>query len=224
MKRIFAGLAVLAAVSLTSSVASAASACSSLTLPANVMTTVLMTATGCDAGGLNFSNFNVSSVPGGMSVSLAGVTVSTGEVDLAFQIGGFSFILPSNPTPDLRLVYEVKGPSTGVNNLFGGSSGTTILETVCDSKGVSGGACVGTQLGQLLNGSPNSNPSITFASQTDIWIIKDIGVSAGFDGRVIVSDFTNGQVTSGVPEPMTLSMMGAGLLGLSIISRRRKKS
>ena len=29
---------------------------------------------------------------------------------------------------------------------------------------------------------------------------------------------------SGVPEPMTLSMMGIGLLGLGLISRRRKVS
>jgi len=225
MKRAFACFAVLAMVSLTSSVASAASACSSLALPVNVATSILMTSTGCDAGTLNFSNFAVTSTPGGMTVSLSNVTVVSGEADLSFQITSFSSA-PSTGA-NLRLVYEVKG-STNVNNLFAGSSGTTIMDTVCDSSGVIGGACKGTQIGQLSNGGP-----ISFATQTDIWVIQNISLPAGAPAgtRLLVSGFATGLVTqatqttsSAVPEPMTLSMIGAGLLGLSLISRRRKKS
>jgi hypothetical protein len=225
MKKLLACFAVFSAVGLMSSVASAATACSSLALPVNVSASVLMVGMpGCDAGGLNFSNFSVSSQPLGMTVSLSAVDTSVpGKVNLGFLVGGFNFTLPTNPTPDLQLVYEVKGPVNGVFNTFGGSNGTNIVETVCDSAGAFGGACKGTQLGQLVNGSPNGNPSISFGTQGDIWIIKDIGVSQGFTGNIGISGFANG-TTSGVPEPMTLSMMGAGLLGLSLISRRRKKS
>lgn len=230
MKKILACFAVLAAVGLTSSVASAATACTNYVPPTtagptNVMTSVLMTATGCDAGGLNFSLFNVSASPATMTVLLAGVNTSTpGEVDLQFQIGGFNFSLPTS-APDLRLSYKVTGLTTGVDNTFGGSAGTSILETVCDSAGINGGVCVHTPLGTILNGA-GGHGSVTFLTpQTEIWIIKDITIQSNYTGSsVLVSDFTNSHETSTVPEPMTLSMMGAGLLGLSLISRRRKKS
>ncbi len=225
-KLILSGIAfAFAAICLSSSTASAATACSALMLPANVTTTVLATSTGCDAGGLNFSNFSVSANPATMNVLLANVDVTSSSVNLGFQIGGFAFSLPTS-APDLRLSYEVKGTTTGVDNLFGGSPGTSLLEIVCDSKGIaSGTSCVDTPLGFILN-SGLQHGSLTFATpQTNIWIIKDITVQSNFTGTAVeVSDFTNSHATSTIPEPMTLSMMGAGLLGLSLMSRRRKKS
>ena len=131
------------------------------------------------------------------------------------------------PVPDLRITYEVSGPSTGVNNTFNAATpGVTIIETVCDSKGITagGGSCLGSSLGQIINNKFIGTQTLTFASlQSDIWIIKDItGSYFNTDGTIGISDFTNSSETSPVPEPMTLSMMGVGLLGLSLISRRKK--
>ena len=102
----------------------------------------------------------------------------------------------------------------------------TIFETVCDSKGVTagGGSCVDPSLGQIINTAFGGTQTLTFGSiQSDIWIIKDItGSYFGTNGTIGVSDLTNSHESSAVPEPMSLSMMGAGLLGLSLI--RRKKS
>ena len=230
MKKILACFAVLAAVSITSSVASAAALeCSTYVQPTtsgptNVMTSPLDTSTGCTAGGMTFSNFNVSAIPSTMSVSLSTVTLTSTGVNLGFQVGGFSFTLPTTPDPDLLLTYEVSGSNiTGVDNVFGGSDGTSILETVCDSAGITGNNCTDPRLGFILSG-PGGSGSLTFASQTSIYIIKDITVDSNFSGLVELSDFTNSTETSTVPEPMTLSMMGVGLLGLSLISRRRKKN
>ena len=225
MKRIFACFAVLAAVGLTSSVASAAPACMA---PANVQTTAYATATGCDVAvaGLNFSNFAISSIPtASMQVFVQSIVAGSTGVDLNFQIAGF---IVTAGSADLQIVYEVRGANiTSVDNTFGGGTGSGIVETVCDSAGVSGGVCArgGKVLGTLSNTITGGNVSVSFAPQTDIWIIKDI-TAALLPGMnsITVSGFTNSHETSGVPEPMTLSMMGAGLLGLSLISRRRKKS
>ncbi len=185
-------------------------------------------AVGCTANGLTFSNFTVQSLnPSNMTVGLS-ISAPAGAVNLDFQIAGFTATFPA-PPPDLRITYEVTGPSTGVNNIFNAATpGVTIFETVCDAKGISvgGGSCAGASLGQIINTAFSGNRTLTFGStQSDIWIIKDItGSYFGTNGTIGVSDLTNSSETSGVPEPMTLSMMGVGLLGLSLISRRRKKN
>ncbi len=158
-----------------------------------------------------------------MQVFLQSVASSAGGVNLGFQIAGFTLV---GGVADLQLVYEVTGSNiTGVDNTFGGTAGSSIAETVCDSAGAFGGACSGKTLASFSNTSAGGTATASFASQSTIWIIKDItaALSPGINS-ITVSGFTNSTETSGVPEPMTLSMMGVGLLGLSLISRRRKKS
>lgn len=185
-------------------------------------------AVGCSVGSLTFSNFEVHSLnPSNMTVGMS-ISAPAGAVDLDFQIAGFVATFPA-PPPDLRITYQVAGPSTGVNNTFNAATpGVTIIETVCDSKGITlgGGSCLGATLGQIINNSFSGTQTLTFASlQTDIYIIKDItGSYFGTNNTIGISDFTNSSETSPVPEPVTLSMMGAGLLGLGLISRRRKQN
>lgn len=230
MRKILACLVVLAAVGLTSSVASAGVvACDTLTSPppgANVMGSQLGVGDpGCIENGLTFSNFSVSSVPTGMQVFLQSAAPSGTGATLGFQIAGFTL---TSGVADLQLIYEVSGSNiTSVDNTFGGTAGSSIAETVCKGTAVPvGGSCAsGTYLTSFSNNIAGGTVSASFAAQNSIWIIKDItaALTPGLNS-ITVSGFANSTYSSGVPEPMTLSMMGVGLLGLGLISRRRKKS
>jgi len=209
MKKILACFALLAAVGLTSSVASAATACSS-----DIGDNVLVAGFSCSIGSLTFSNFNSN------SNSTQGVTIASATGSLVLSPN-----LPTNGSPsmgDIDLWFVVSGGITGVGASINGPSGAFVNETVCDSAGLaspaSGGICVNPRLAFITAFGGNPQVNATFASSNPVTIFKDIN-----DGGGAVSEVTQ-VYTSGVPEPMTLSTMGVGLLGLGLISRRRKKS
>lgn len=207
-------------VVMLASVAAAATACSS-NLGADV--TTLNAGGGCTVSILTFSNFAVGLAGGAgpAQVFLSGVN------DPGVGGSGLNF----NPnlglghlTTDIHFVFEVTANS-GLIDIISeylanngiGSGG--IGERICDSAGVSlGGTCTGTQIATLtaLSGQTNST---TFAGQKSLWIWKDITIS---DPAVDHNSSFDQNFGSTVPEPMTLSMMGLGLLGLGLISRHRK--
>ncbi len=63
-----------------------------------------------------------------------------------------------------------------------------------------------------------------FTSQFTGVSLATLITEAGAPGGITDSTSATFSPVSGVPEPMTLSMMGVGLLGLGLISRRRKQS
>lgn len=211
MKKILPCLAILAAVSFSGSVAKAATACS---VGANVLTAGFS----CSVGGLTFSNFTSTN-----DNSSLGITIQTVNSD------GFTLSpnLPTNGNPslnDINLQFKVAGGVTGVGLSLNGVSSAFVTERVCDANGFGApgsGICAdGNTLAFLTAFGGGLPKSVTFATADPIWIFKDIN-----DGGAALSEVTQVYTSSStVPEPMTLSMMGVGLLGLSLISRRRKKN
>jgi hypothetical protein len=171
-----------------------------------------------------FSNFVVSASAGftGSTIGISSLltNVTAGEINLVFQINNAPVTATSG---DVILTYEVTGGIQGVDLLLqatpgAGGGGVKITETACTVAFV-GGACPGTTLANYFatsTGNPASN-SATFASTATVWIQKDISYT-----NAAMSQFENSHAT-GVPEPMTLSMMGLGLLGLGLIRRRQGK-
>jgi alpha-acetolactate decarboxylase len=62
--------------------------------------------------------------------------------------------------------------------------------------------------------------SITFVG----WEDKTLGQSSDFDYNDLIFAFANTRTTIGVPEPLTLSLFGAGVVGAAWVGRRRRKT
>jgi hypothetical protein len=56
------------------------------------------------------------------------------------------------------------------------------------------------------------------------WEDKTLGQGSDFDYNDLIFAFANTRTTTGVPEPVTLSLFGAGLAGVAWMGRRRKKT
>jgi len=101
------------------------------------------------------------------------------------------------------------------------TSGITITQISANSVSISlsgnGIAYTGT------SGSGSTTTTVSFTSQNNVpgtitGILAAVNSGAGFTNSVSAT-FDS---TSAIPEPMTVSMMGLGLLGLSLLSRRKK--
>ena len=193
--------------------------------------TMIATAGGCTVTGssLLFNNFLVGPSAGftgaTIGISGTGTGVFGSDVDLAFQIGGLS----GSGVPDLgdiALSYNVTGGITGVDMtiqatpvISGGSM--TVTEKVC-TVAFASSACGGITLANFTVTSTGQAVSttqmFTQAFSGEVYILKDIF----YDGAT-TSSLVNSHVVGTVPEPMTLSLMGAGLLGLGLLRRRGRK-
>jgi len=179
----------------------------------------------CDvapATGVLFSNFVVSASAGftGSTIGISSLltNVTAGEINLVFQIANAPITATNG---DVILTYEVTGGIQGVDMNFQatpgtGGGGVTITETACSSAFV-GGRCSGTTLANFFETSTGgvASGSAAFAPTGDVWIQKDLTYE-----NAKMSQFENSHAT--VPEPMTLSMMGLGLLGLGLMRRRQQ--
>ena len=173
----------------------------------------------CDAGGLTFSftNLSFSNQPPstGDTLKIVSSSLVNNDVTLTFQIDPGTSGFPV----DILLGYTVTSPIaniTGIDASYLGPNGS-IFETATAPDGKTSTIVDSTSPGGLNNGVVFFGTPFGGGPYSSITISKDIDAIA-------FSEFTDSVQVSGVPEPMTLSMMGAGLLGLSLLSRRRKKS
>ena len=157
----------------------------------------------CTAYGDTFSNFSI--------YFNAGFTSTPFSMTVTFNSNGdIHFGSSEGPGQDINLQYEISPGILGMTLSSGGSAGTSVLENICSTQQpFPGGSCGGT----LLGSGSVTGPTSTFISVTGSahdWVFKDISGTSTFDQTVI-------------PEPMTYSLMGAGLLGLGLLGRRLRR-
>jgi len=188
----------------------------------------------CTIGSLLFTNFSYNldagsftTVPLSVTVEVATTVGSTAELEFDPNLAASS---------DLELEDQVVGGTLGVDLSASIAGSGFVNEVVCsiftatgicptaDTYGVMNVSSSGTIVTIGLAGSlcatgctsstTGGVATINFAgSQAEIWIIKNINSGS--------APFSEVEQSYAVPEPMTFSLLGAGLLGLGFIGRRR---
>jgi hypothetical protein len=182
---------------------------------------------GCQIDDKVFSNFTYSSAAGGGAVQIMAPGVTVTPISTPLNPGFLftaSWSVNSGQTQDSHIGYTVT-----VNP--GGFKITDV------SAAMSG---YGATLPGFISVAENAGPANLFlsypggltsqvvdiaATMGPLYVVKDISVSGGalgFGGAAAVSGVYN-RFSEGVPEPLSLLLMGSGLLGLGAL-RWRKKS
>ena len=155
----------------------------------------------CTDYGVTFSNFQVFIGTGfsGVPFSITATFGATGSINFSDTEG---------TGQDIDVEFKISPGITAI--LLGMGAGTSINETVCASMiPLPPGTCPnGSVLGTGGVTSMNPNTVIGISPSSQDWIFKDVNGSSTF-------------VQTVTPEPVTFAMLGAGLLALGILRRKR---
>jgi hypothetical protein len=170
------------------------------------MTSVSDTGFSCTEGIYTFSNFQLfgDTVP----TTVSNFSLSLGPAtNAAAGVLGFGYTDLDTNGDDFLVTFQIM---PGVGSIVLNSGATSVTETIC-SVATSPSTCPGV----VLNKSPLSGNNTTMPTASSLVTI------AGTD--FVVDDITGGSnITNNiVPEPVTFSLMGLGLLAIGLAGRKR---
>jgi hypothetical protein len=103
---------------------------------------------------------------------------------------------------------------------------TTFVSDVADSDG-NYHAKVTTDYSEFGVGALPAAAAAALAGLSNItyigWEDKNLAQGSDFDYNDLIFAFANTRITTQIPEPLTLSLFGAGLAGAALVGRRRSK-
>jgi len=187
-------------------------------------------------GGLTFDDFQVLNPTGG----------ATGNVDIVSGPSGSQFDSQSGTSflqfnPNLganeseQILFQVVGGIDQIDMSVGGVN-ATVSERACknpiatsgtmaDLCTTPGGTSLTFPLGQVTvaTGTPNQPVfSSPFNTTTPVYIFKNIQTGPGGSLTAFTQSFETGTGLIGTPEPLSMFLLGSGLLGLGLLRRRSR--
>ena len=194
------------------------------TCPAGTFSQYLAPGFTCQSGGLLFQNFNY--IPMGSAISASAVTVTpiTTDADEGFHFHGawsvMTNALGQTTFQDAQIIFDVSTMVPAIEELqlsYIGSSTGTGSSMVTESF----------DAGPLGSGTNTATDPLPSMAQVDFFfpaqavsVTNDVVAISGSNGTANISDVFETFVT---PEPLTLMMVGAGLLGLGLLGKRTKR-
>lgn len=199
----------------------------------------------CTIGNLEFSNFTYSGTasPSGDAIGAASIEVTL------FDSSGFTFTSGWDVTTqedgnssfqDSVIGYSVQtvnGQATiedlglGFNGSVTGNGVASVTEQYCLGTTAGVGACVDPPTLGVSDPPGTTSNDVVFGLVSELSVSKDIDVTSGVDywsggyqaSTANISTVTNSFSQISVPEPVSMLMMGGGLVLLGVIRRRKPR-